>query len=130
MVSCVCLLLNGDLISLYPFKGQKIKLVIASCLWNDPQVNFFLNNPVPGSAQRRQKICVLDEPSSFLLLLSGIGPVPWYAPMSFSPQLFLVQTKVIISHNEEFVNVLSVLRDISALIPAYLYVWPRNLDYF
>ena len=47
-------------------KGQKIKLVIASCLWNNPQVSFFLNSPVPGSAQRWRKICVLDEPSNFL----------------------------------------------------------------
>ncbi|KAF8265458.1 P-loop containing nucleoside triphosphate hydrolase protein [Lactarius quietus] len=31
--------------------GQKIKLVIAACLWNNPQV---------------AKICVLDEPSNFL----------------------------------------------------------------
>lgn len=29
-------------------QGQKIKLVIAACLWNNPQ------------------ICVLDEPSNFL----------------------------------------------------------------
>jgi elongation factor 3 len=33
-----------------PFEGQKIKLVIAACLWNNPQVSFFSNNPVPGSA--------------------------------------------------------------------------------
>jgi len=47
-------------------KGQKIKLVIAACLWNNPQVCPFSNTAAPQSAQRRQKICVLDEPSNFL----------------------------------------------------------------
>jgi elongation factor 3 len=30
------------------FKGQKIKLVIAACLWNTPQVCLFSNNPGLG----------------------------------------------------------------------------------
>ena len=46
--------------------GQKIKLVIAACLWNNPQVclssgvtRYLLSEYVP-------QICVLDEPSNFL----------------------------------------------------------------
>jgi elongation factor 3 len=60
--------------------GQKIKLVIAACLWNNPQ------------------ICVLDEPSNFLDrdALGGLAVAirDWAGAV------------VIISHNEEFVNAL------------------------
>ena len=50
--------------------GQKIKLVIAACLWNNPQVRVGcgvhsqckLNSPF----FRVTQICVLDEPSNFL----------------------------------------------------------------
>ncbi|KAF8268641.1 P-loop containing nucleoside triphosphate hydrolase protein [Lactarius quietus] len=60
--------------------GQKIKLVIAACLWNNPQ------------------ICVLDEPSNFLdrEALGGLAVAirDWAGAV------------VIISHNEEFVNAL------------------------
>ncbi|KAI0374012.1 hypothetical protein BV20DRAFT_961931 [Pilatotrama ljubarskyi] len=58
--------------------GQKIKLVIAACLWNNPQ------------------ICVLDEPSNFLdrEALGGLAVAikEWAGAV------------VIISHNEEFVT--------------------------
>ncbi|OBZ68188.1 mRNA export factor elf1 [Grifola frondosa] len=58
--------------------GQKIKLVIAACLWNNPQ------------------ICVLDEPSNFLdrEALGGLAVAirDWAGAV------------VIISHNEEFVT--------------------------
>ncbi|PFH53784.1 hypothetical protein AMATHDRAFT_54296 [Amanita thiersii Skay4041] len=60
--------------------GQKIKLVIAACLWNNPQ------------------ICVLDEPSNFLdrEALGGLAVAirDWNGAV------------VIISHNEEFVSAL------------------------
>lgn len=60
--------------------GQKIKLVIGACLWNNPQ------------------ICVLDEPSNFLdrEALGGLAVAirDWAGAV------------VIISHNEEFVNAL------------------------
>ncbi|PSR74621.1 hypothetical protein PHLCEN_2v9687 [Hermanssonia centrifuga] len=60
--------------------GQKIKLVIAACLWNNPQ------------------ICVLDEPSNFLdrEALGGLAVAirDWAGAV------------VIISHNEEFVGAL------------------------
>lgn len=60
--------------------GQKIKLVIAACLWNNPQ------------------ICILDEPSNFLdrEALGGLAVAirDWAGAV------------VIISHNEEFVNAL------------------------
>ncbi|KAF8639552.1 hypothetical protein AX17_001456 [Amanita inopinata Kibby_2008] len=60
--------------------GQKIKLVIAACLWNNPQ------------------ICVLDEPSNFLdrEALGGLAVAirDWNGAV------------VIISHNEEFVSTL------------------------
>ncbi|EGO25400.1 hypothetical protein SERLADRAFT_361098 [Serpula lacrymans var. lacrymans S7.9] len=60
--------------------GQKIKLVIAACLWNNPQ------------------ICVLDEPSNFLdrEALGGLAVAikEWAGAV------------VIISHNEEFVTAL------------------------
>ncbi|EKM54478.1 uncharacterized protein PHACADRAFT_258349 [Phanerochaete carnosa HHB-10118-sp] len=60
--------------------GQKIKLVIAACLWNNPQ------------------ICVLDEPSNFLdrEALGGLAVAirDWAGAV------------VIISHNEEFVSAL------------------------
>ncbi|KAI9062869.1 hypothetical protein FKP32DRAFT_1592838 [Trametes sanguinea] len=58
--------------------GQKIKLVIAACLWNNPQ------------------ICVLDEPSNFLdrEALGGLA----VAIKEWSGAV------VIISHNEEFVH--------------------------
>ncbi|KAI0344650.1 hypothetical protein BDW22DRAFT_1326329 [Trametopsis cervina] len=60
--------------------GQKIKLVIAACLWNNPQ------------------ICVLDEPSNFLdrEALGGLAVAirDWAGAV------------VIISHNEEFVKAL------------------------
>ncbi|TFY60543.1 hypothetical protein EVG20_g7379 [Dentipellis fragilis] len=60
--------------------GQKIKLVIAACLWNNPQ------------------ICVLDEPSNFLdrEALGGLAVAirDWAGAV------------VIISHNEEFVTAL------------------------
>ncbi|KAI0051246.1 hypothetical protein FA95DRAFT_1628606 [Auriscalpium vulgare] len=60
--------------------GQKIKLVIAACLWNNPQ------------------ICVLDEPSNFLdrEALGGLAVAirDWAGAV------------VIISHNEEFVHAL------------------------
>ncbi|KAL5485081.1 NEW1 [Sanghuangporus weigelae] len=60
--------------------GQKIKLVIAACLWNNPQ------------------ICVLDEPSNFLdrEALGGLAVAirDWAGAV------------VIISHNTEFVNAL------------------------
>ncbi|KAF9482111.1 hypothetical protein BDN70DRAFT_904869 [Pholiota conissans] len=58
--------------------GQKIKLVIAACLWNNPQ------------------ICVLDEPSNFLdrEALGGLAVAikEWAGAV------------VIISHNDEFVS--------------------------
>jgi len=58
--------------------GQKIKLVIAACLWNNPQ------------------ICVLDEPSNFLdrEALGGLA----VAIKEWSGAV------VIISHNNEFVS--------------------------
>ncbi|KAJ3829970.1 P-loop containing nucleoside triphosphate hydrolase protein [Lentinula raphanica] len=60
--------------------GQKIKLVIAACLWNNPQ------------------ICVLDEPSNFLdrEALGGLAVAirDWAGAV------------VIISHNHEFVSAL------------------------
>ncbi|KIY44429.1 hypothetical protein FISHEDRAFT_51569 [Fistulina hepatica ATCC 64428] len=60
--------------------GQKIKLVIAACLWNNPQ------------------ICVLDEPSNFLdrEALGGLAVAirEWAGAV------------VIISHNQEFVSAL------------------------
>ncbi|KZS93830.1 hypothetical protein SISNIDRAFT_454274 [Sistotremastrum niveocremeum HHB9708] len=60
--------------------GQKIKLVIAACLWNNPQ------------------ICVLDEPSNFLDrdALGGLAVAirDWAGAV------------VIISHNNEFVSAL------------------------
>ncbi|KAF7981871.1 hypothetical protein HWV62_31433 [Athelia sp. TMB] len=60
--------------------GQKIKLVIAACLWNNPQ------------------ICVLDEPSNFLdrEALGGLAVAikEWAGAV------------VIISHNSEFVSAL------------------------
>jgi len=60
--------------------GQKIKLVIAACLWNNPQ------------------ICVLDEPSNFLdrEALGGLAVAikNWAGAV------------VIISHNNEFVSAL------------------------
>jgi elongation factor 3 len=60
--------------------GQKIKLVIAACLWNNPQ------------------ICVLDEPSNFLdrEALGGLAVAikAWAGAV------------VIISHNNEFVSAL------------------------
>ncbi|KDQ53477.1 hypothetical protein JAAARDRAFT_197292 [Jaapia argillacea MUCL 33604] len=60
--------------------GQKIKLVIAACLWNNPQ------------------ICVLDEPSNFLdrEALGGLAVAirDWAGAV------------VIISHNQEFVSAL------------------------
>ncbi|ETW80427.1 ABC transporter [Heterobasidion irregulare TC 32-1] len=60
--------------------GQKIKLVIAACLWNNPQ------------------ICVLDEPSNFLdrEALGGLAVAirDWAGAV------------VIISHNSEFVSAL------------------------
>ncbi|KAG6850942.1 hypothetical protein H0H93_005811 [Arthromyces matolae] len=60
--------------------GQKIKLVIAACLWNNPQ------------------ICILDEPSNFLdrEALGGLAVAikEWAGAV------------VIISHNEEFVSAL------------------------
>jgi len=58
--------------------GQKIKLVIAACLWNNPQ------------------ICVLDEPSNFLdrEALGGLA----VAIKEWSGAV------VIISHNHEFVS--------------------------
>ncbi|PIL36202.1 ATP-binding cassette transporter [Ganoderma sinense ZZ0214-1] len=60
--------------------GQKIKLVIAACLWNNPQ------------------ICVFDEPSNFLdrEALGGLAVAirDWAGAV------------VIISHNEEFVTAL------------------------
>ncbi|EIW83146.1 hypothetical protein CONPUDRAFT_81207 [Coniophora puteana RWD-64-598 SS2] len=60
--------------------GQKIKLVIAACLWNNPQV------------------CVLDEPSNFLdrEALGGLAVAikEWAGAV------------VIISHNHEFVSAL------------------------
>jgi len=60
--------------------GQKIKLVIAACLWNHPQV------------------CVLDEPSNFLdrEALGGLAVAirDWAGAV------------VIISHNNEFVSAL------------------------
>lgn len=60
--------------------GQKIKLVIAACLWNNPQ------------------ICVLDEPSNFLdrEALGGLAVAirDWAGAV------------IIISHNHEFVSAL------------------------
>lgn len=60
--------------------GQKIKLVIAACLWNNPQ------------------ICVLDEPSNFLdrEALGGLAVAirDWAGAV------------IIISHNSEFVSAL------------------------
>lgn len=60
--------------------GQKIKLVIAACLWNNPQV------------------CILDEPSNFLdrEALGGLAVAirDWAGAV------------VIISHNQEFVSAL------------------------
>ncbi|KAG6920275.1 hypothetical protein DXG01_005044 [Tephrocybe rancida] len=60
--------------------GQKIKLVIAACLWNNPQ------------------ICILDEPSNFLdrEALGGLAVAikEWAGAV------------VIISHNSEFVSAL------------------------
>ncbi|KAF5393516.1 hypothetical protein D9757_000785 [Collybiopsis confluens] len=60
--------------------GQKIKLVIAACLWNNPQ------------------ICILDEPSNFLdrEALGGLAVAirDWAGAV------------VIISHNHEFVSAL------------------------
>ncbi|EJD03132.1 uncharacterized protein FOMMEDRAFT_123325 [Fomitiporia mediterranea MF3/22] len=60
--------------------GQKIKLVIAACLWNNPQ------------------ICILDEPSNFLdrEALGGLAVAirDWAGAV------------VIISHNTEFVSAL------------------------
>ncbi|TDL26171.1 hypothetical protein BD410DRAFT_784225 [Rickenella mellea] len=60
--------------------GQKIKLVIAACLWNNPQ------------------ICILDEPSNFLdrEALGGLAVAirEWAGAV------------VIISHNHEFVSAL------------------------
>jgi elongation factor 3 len=45
--------------------GQKIKLVIAACLWNNPQVSFLIDMNFIFSWFLVQ-ICVLDEPSNFL----------------------------------------------------------------
>ncbi|KAF9792748.1 P-loop containing nucleoside triphosphate hydrolase protein [Thelephora terrestris] len=60
--------------------GQKIKLVIAACLWNNPQ------------------ICVLDEPSNFLdrEALGGLA----VAVKNWNGAV------IIISHNNEFVSAL------------------------
>lgn len=60
--------------------GQKIKLVIAACLWNNPQ------------------ICILDEPSNFLdrEALGGLAVAikEWAGAV------------VIVSHNSEFISTL------------------------
>lgn len=69
--------------------GQKIKLVIAACLWNNPQ------------------ICILDEPSNFLdrEALGGLAVAirDWAGAV------------VIISHNHEFVSALcSEIWDVNA----------------
>jgi elongation factor 3 len=70
--------------------GQKIKLVIAACLWNNPQ------------------ICVLDEPSNFLdrEALGGLAVAirDWAGAV------------VIISHNDEFITALCAYPPCSALI--------------
>ncbi|THH07494.1 hypothetical protein EW145_g3336 [Phellinidium pouzarii] len=71
--------LDGD-IAQYNEISQKIKLVIAACLWNNPQ------------------ICVLDEPSNFLdrEALGGLAVAirDWAGAV------------VIISHNTEFITAL------------------------
>ena len=46
--------------------GQKIKLVIAACLWNNPQVLSLIILAFLTWHSRSAKICVLDEPSNFL----------------------------------------------------------------
>ena len=53
-----------------------------------------------------------EKHSAVSLLRSGIGQVPWYVFMSISPQLSIqcYPNKVIISHNEEFVNALCQYR--------------------
>lgn len=43
--------------------GQKIKLVIAACLWNNPQVDILYFYYIRADCSQ---ICVLDEPSNFL----------------------------------------------------------------
>ncbi|KAG5648630.1 hypothetical protein DXG03_003241 [Asterophora parasitica] len=75
--------LDGDIAQyneISGLSGQKIKLVIAACLWNNPQ------------------ICVLDEPSNFLdrEALGGLAVAikEWAGAV------------VIISHNNEFVSAL------------------------
>ena len=72
--------------------GQKIKLVIAACLWNNPQ------------------ICVLDEPSNFLdrEALGGLAVAirDWAGAV------------VIISHNNEFVSALCMSHQV-AIFPFF-----------
>jgi elongation factor 3 len=71
--------------------GQKIKLVIAACLWNNPQ------------------ICVLDEPSNFLdrEALGGLAVAirDWAGAV------------VIISHNNEFVSALCMSHQAVMFLP-------------
>lgn len=45
--------------------GQKIKLVIAACLWNNPQVGR-IGSLTELTPLMLPQICVLDEPSNFL----------------------------------------------------------------
>jgi elongation factor 3 len=72
--------------------GQKIKLVIAACLWNNPQ------------------ICVLDEPSNFLdrEALGGLAVAirDWAGAV------------VIISHNSEFVSALCTFQQSDQVLPS------------
>lgn len=52
---------------LTPVSGQKIKLVIAACLWNNPQASFLHSLGIPNCLTCNWwQICVLDEPSNFL----------------------------------------------------------------
>ena len=109
--------------------GQKIKLVIAACLWNNPQVRRGLTRSLcvlvtnyvyftSSVALVLAQICVLDEPSNFLdrEALGGLavairdwaGAVVRLCPRARRARhaVLIVPLQVIISHNEEFVTAL------------------------
>lgn len=102
--------------------GQKIKLVIAACLWNNPQVRFFTSASTVWNKESDFciQICVLDEPSNFLdrEALGGLavairdwaGAVVRLLFVTLQIPLHLPlhdrHPQVIISHNEEFVTAL------------------------
>lgn len=51
---------------LYTPAGQKIKLVIAACLWNNPQASLCVFEVGVNCDLIITQICILDEPSNFL----------------------------------------------------------------